>query len=170
MDTCPELYKYKARWFVAAVLFTLLLFIRSSILLWQEENYETYYKSVSHLVNGQITVVLNTYKRNEQLKEAIDHYSACPAVGFIHVAWSETNTKPHFGVALEKRTGNLPKVYFDVYLENSLNSRFRPLTPDTFTDGIFAVDDDIRVSCSGFICNAFFLFISTGFCLFVMVL
>jgi len=143
--------------FVGIILFSLLLLFRSWSALWREQNYESYYQSMSPYLKDKVTVVLNTYQRNEQLLEAIAHYSECPVVKFIHVAWSETNSKPPFARPLELRTKS-PRVVFDVYEENSLNNRFQPLGESARTESIFAVDDDIRISCAGL--SLFYYFVN----------
>lgn len=68
------------------------------------------------------TVVLNTYKRPDRLKKAIDHYSLCEGVDAVRVVWSESDTPPHdWGVA------GGAQVIFDVHDNNSINNRFVPL-------------------------------------------
>ena len=41
----------------------------------------------------KVTIVLNTFKRHNMMNDAIDYYSTCGLVKYIHVVWSE-NTSP----------------------------------------------------------------------------
>jgi len=79
------------------------------------------------------------------LENALAHYSKCDYVKYIHVVWCESKLPPERLIQRFSPLKN-PTIYFDV-LEDSLNNRFSPLQEGTYTDGIFSVDDDIRVSC-----------------------
>jgi hypothetical protein len=39
------------------------------------------------------------------------------------------------------------QIHFDIHRNDSLNNRFKPL-PEPYTNGIFSVDDDMRIPCS----------------------
>lgn len=41
-----------------------------------------------------LTVMLNTYKRPEMLKSAVEHYNACPIVASIRIIWCEAGSPP----------------------------------------------------------------------------
>ena len=41
-----------------------------------------------------ITIVLNTYKRHELMKQAIEYYSQCNLIKHIYVVWSEDKPPP----------------------------------------------------------------------------
>lgn len=43
--------------------------------------------------------------------------------------------------------GSIPIIYFDVQTIDSLNNRFKPLPPNTRTEAILSVDDDMRIPC-----------------------
>ena len=90
---------------------------------------------------GRFTVVLNTYKRPDRLKRAIDHYTRCEGVDAVRVVWSESGTPPS---GLEVSGG--ARLVFDVHEKNSINNRFVPLK-GVRTDAVFNVDDDMIVDC-----------------------
>jgi hypothetical protein len=73
------------------------------------------------------------------------HYS-CERVDSIRVVWSENGSAPQ--EATDKQWfSNKKPVFYDKYETTSLNNRFIP--PEGLaTDGVFAVDDDIRVPCA----------------------
>lgn len=98
-----------------------------------------------HNSREHYTVVINTFERLDYLVGALDHYSKCPRVKYIRIVWSESQTPPQ---DLVKKYSNMkdPEVFFDVYASTSINNRFTPLK-SPHTDGIFTVDDDMRVPC-----------------------
>ena len=79
------------------------------------------------------------------LLDALEHYSKCEHVKYIHVTWCEKEPPPR-EMTTKFNTQSTPMITFDLY-EDSLNARFIPLKTGTYNDGIFSVDDDIRVSC-----------------------
>ena len=91
------------------------------------------------------TVVINSFNRHDMLMDALEHYSRCEYVKYVHVTWCEKEMPPLYMTNRFNAQSN-PMVNFDIY-EDSLNARFMPLKPGTYNDGIFSVDDDIRVSC-----------------------
>jgi hypothetical protein len=44
---------------------------------------------------NKVTVVMNTFKRNDMMVDALNHYHTCNVVGHIHVIWSEKTPPPH---------------------------------------------------------------------------
>jgi hypothetical protein len=108
-------------------------------------------------------VVINTYRRPQQLSEAVRHYAeTCGrrvGVDTVYVVWAEEGVQPpsptsFFNAASSKFGGtnqhqNALKNRSTVQIlqvRNSLNSRFLPI-PGMNTEAVFMVDDDIRVNC-----------------------
>jgi hypothetical protein len=59
----------------------------------------------------QLTVVMNTFKRYELMMDAIDHYSKCNVVRYIHIVWSEKDPPTHQIMnKYAKNPGVLPSV------------------------------------------------------------
>ncbi len=78
--------------------------------------------------------------------EAIDYYSNCECVKYIHVIWSEKDPPPQ-RIRAKFKDSDIPRVMFNIQDVDSLNNRFKPLN-DPHTDAIFSVDDDMRVPCN----------------------
>lgn len=97
------------------------------------------------VIREKFTVVINTFKRPDMLESALVYYSKCPLVRNIHVTWSESRAPPQSLLAKYSKM-EYPKVVFDTFEADSLNNRFKPLK-EFFTDGVFSVDDDMRVPC-----------------------
>lgn len=97
-------------------------------------------------VRERFTVMINTYKRHDIAKDAVQHYANCDRVHSIRVVWSENSSVPQECCDKDWFSGK-KRVYYDKYETTSLNNRFVP--PEGLsTDAVFAVDDDIRVPCS----------------------
>jgi hypothetical protein len=94
---------------------------------------------------SQFTIVINTFKRHEMMVDAVRHYSKCGFVKHIYIVWCE-NDPPTEALQSLYATSTYPTVNF-VLEKDSLNARFKPLK-GPHTDGIFTVDDDMRVECS----------------------
>eukprot|EP00892_Ulva_mutabilis_P004946 jgi/Ulvmu1/2823/UM142_0021.1 len=94
----------------------------------------------------KLTVIVNTFKRLDLLKNSVQHYSACPVVRRVHVNWAESTTPPD----VEKCKCCDTEVTFALPLlthnDSSLNTRFMPI-PDLQTEAVLNIDDDITVSC-----------------------
>eukprot|EP01018_Ginkgo_biloba_P034586 Gb_08191 [translate_table: standard] len=100
------------------------------------------------------TVLINTWKRNDLLKQSVAHYAACNSVDAIHVVWSETDSPSDSLQAYLKRIVQLKsqrtkkaEFRFDLNEVDNLNNRFRPIA-DLRTDAVFSVDDDVIFPCS----------------------
>ncbi len=95
----------------------------------------------------ELTVMINTFKRPPQVvDEAIEFYATCDVVRYIYVVWSEDSEPPQRLTAKYKKW-KLPTVGFQRQITTSLNNRFRPLSDVPHSEGVFAVDDDMRVPC-----------------------
>ncbi|KAH9324370.1 hypothetical protein KI387_004548, partial [Taxus chinensis] len=100
------------------------------------------------------TVLINTWKRNDLLKQSVSHYAGCSSVDAINVVWSETEPPSEILQADLRRTvysksqiSKKPDFRFNLNEVNNLNNRFRPIQ-DLRTDAIFSVDDDVIFPCS----------------------
>lgn len=79
----------KLKSFVALTLFALILY---SFLFWMEAGLGSIgvEENLHHAhVKEYYTVVINTFKRPDMLRDSVDHYSKCGKVKYIHVVWSE---------------------------------------------------------------------------------
>ena len=95
--------------------------------------------------NEKYIMRINTFRRNEDLKVIVEHYSQCPHVHSIQIIWSDLERKPPQLSFFDLREGSAP-VEYEIHEVNSLNSRFNPLRPVP-TDVIYSTDDDVIVSC-----------------------
>ncbi|KAI9080695.1 hypothetical protein K1719_037361 [Acacia pycnantha] len=100
------------------------------------------------------SIVMNTWKRYDLLKQSIKHYSSCPRLESIHIVWSEPNPPSdflskflHHVVQSNAKDGRHVKLKFDINKEDSLNNRFKPIK-DLEADAVFSIDDDIIFPCS----------------------
>ncbi|XP_058086854.1 glycosylinositol phosphorylceramide mannosyl transferase 1-like [Magnolia sinica] len=109
--------------------------------------------SISSPSRGGYTVLINTWKRNSLLKQAVAHYASCGGTDAIRVVWSETDPpsdslKAYLKkIVLSKSSAHKPNFRFDLHEEDNLNNRFKPIK-DLRTDAIFSVDDDVIIPCS----------------------
>ncbi|KAM2281120.1 hypothetical protein ACFX1S_041761 [Malus domestica] len=100
------------------------------------------------------SIVMNTWKRYDLLKQSISHYSRCPRLDSIHIVWSEpsppsdslTKFLDHI-VHLNTRDGRQVELKYDINKEDSLNNRFKEIK-DLRTDAVFSIDDDVIFPCS----------------------
>lgn len=94
------------------------------------------------------TVIINTFKRPERLKNTIRSYEKCPAVEAIRVVWSEQTAPPRSDVAEDADFFSAcVEVIYDTKPTTSLNNRFMPLE-GLRTEAVFNVDDDVEVTCN----------------------
>lgn len=103
-------------------------------------------------------VAINTYKRPDRLKSAVQHYAdTCgkrAGVSQVFVIWAEQGVEvpePSSFFTSKTRTtksmlGNRAEVHVLQKEKNSLNSRFEPIE-QVKSKAVFMVDDDIRVAC-----------------------
>lgn len=124
--------------------------------------------STSLSAETTFAVVINTYKRPERLKRAVQHYAeTCGRkyrVGQVFVVWAEQGVEvPEPSSFFESRndssllrpsstsygsirTHNRSEVHVLKKDRDSLNSRFEPID-ELQTTSVFMVDDDILASC-----------------------
>lgn len=88
----------------------------------------------------QYTIRMNTWRRPEQLVVSVNHHSSCEGVAQIQVVWCDKENEP------PPELYNNSKVVIERHEENSLNERFRILSP-TPTLGILSIDDDALRPC-----------------------
>jgi hypothetical protein len=105
------------------------------------------YTTDTHVVSSlrqidveQYTVRINTWRRPIQLLTSVQHLSTCPGVAQIQIIWCDKEEEPP--TELSKYT----KVVIERHEENSLNERFRILSPPP-TRGILSIDDDVIRPC-----------------------
>lgn len=136
------------------VALTLLAFSStgSSFLLWNN-NHTPQIPRFTDSRKGY-SIVMNTWKRYDLLKQSIKHYSSCPRLESVHIVWSEPNPPSesllkylHHVVKSKSRDGRYVKLRFDINTEDSLNNRFKEIK-DLETDAVFSIDDDVIFPCS----------------------
>ncbi|RZB67682.1 Glycosyltransferase family 64 protein C4 isoform C [Glycine soja] len=100
------------------------------------------------------SIVMNTWKRYDLLKQSIKHYSSCPRLESVHIVWSEPDPPSdillkflHHVVKSKSKDGRYVKLRFDINKEDSLNNRFKEIK-DLETDAVFSIDDDVIFPCS----------------------
>lgn len=96
--------------------------------------------------NEKYTMRINTFRRNEDLKVIVRHYTQCPHIDSIQVIWSDLENKPP-PVSFFKLGKDIQiPVLFEMHTVDSLNNRFNPLLPIN-TDAVYSTDDDVLISC-----------------------
>ncbi|XP_057981703.1 glycosylinositol phosphorylceramide mannosyl transferase 1 [Malania oleifera] len=107
----------------------------------------------SAMRNGY-AILINTWKRNDLLKQSISHYASCAGLDSIHIVWSEPDPPSdsltkflHHVIQSNARDGRQVVLKFDFSKEDSLNNRFKEIK-DLKTDAVFSVDDDVIFPCS----------------------
>ncbi|OWM69976.1 hypothetical protein CDL15_Pgr025825 [Punica granatum] len=100
------------------------------------------------------TILINTWKRNDLLKQSISHYSKCQGLDSIHIVWSEPDPpsdslKKYLNHVIKSNSkdGRSVELKFDINKEDSLNNRFKPIA-DLRSDAVFSIDDDVIFRCS----------------------
>lgn len=114
----------------------------------------TVYPLGSSLPRKGYTLLINTWKRNDLLKQSISHYASCPGLDSIHIVWSEPNPPSESlskflnrVIKLNSKGGREIELRFDINKEDSLNNRFKEIK-DLKSDVVFSIDDDIIFPCS----------------------
>ncbi|XP_068650739.1 glycosylinositol phosphorylceramide mannosyl transferase 1-like [Aristolochia californica] len=135
----------------ACVVIALMLIIAraGSLMGWNPHSTSSVFSST----RGGYTVLINTWKRNSLLEQAVAHYASCSGTDAIHVVWSESDPpsdslKAYLRkiVLSKSQSAYKPNFRFDLNEEDNLNNRFKPIE-DLRTDAIFSVDDDVIVPC-----------------------
>ncbi|XP_043698720.1 glycosylinositol phosphorylceramide mannosyl transferase 1-like isoform X2 [Telopea speciosissima] len=99
------------------------------------------------------TILINTWKRNDLLKQSISHYASCVGLDSIHIVWSEPDPPSEslydflWDTIKSNSDGKDIELRFDINKEDSLNNRFKEIK-DLKTVAIFSVDDDIIFPCT----------------------
>lgn len=100
------------------------------------------------------TLLINTWKRNDLLKQSISHYASCPGLDSIHIVWSEPNPPLkslikflNHVIKVNSKDGREIELRFDINKEDSLNNRFKEIK-DLKSDVVFSIDDDIIFPCA----------------------
>ncbi|XP_074584593.1 glycosylinositol phosphorylceramide mannosyl transferase 1 [Curcuma longa] len=112
------------------------------------------YETSSTPSGSGYTVLINTWKRNDLLRQSVSHYSSCAGVESIHIVWSEPDgpsdslRESLWQVAQQNsKSCDGMDLKFDLNEEDSLNNRFRD-TKGLKTDAVFSIDDDVLFPCS----------------------
>ncbi|XAR71945.1 N-acetylglucosaminyl-proteoglycan 4-beta-glucuronosyltransferase [Bertholletia excelsa] len=100
------------------------------------------------------SLLINTWKRNDLLKQSISHYTLCQGLDSVHIVWSEPDPPSdslikylNNIVHLNSRDGRQIELKFDINKEDSLNNRFKEIN-DWKADAVFSIDDDIIFPCT----------------------
>ncbi|KAL8470320.1 hypothetical protein ACS0TY_032969 [Phlomoides rotata] len=108
----------------------------------------------SSLPRRGYTLLINTWKRNDLLKESISHYASCPGLDSVHIVWSEPDPPLeslinflNHAIKSNSEDGHKIELKFDINKEDSLNNRFKEIK-DLKSDVVFSIDDDIIFPCT----------------------
>ncbi|CAI9774859.1 unnamed protein product [Fraxinus pennsylvanica] len=105
----------------------------------------------SSLPEKGYALLINTWKRNDLLKQSISHYASCPGLASIHIVWSEpdppSESLKKFLNHVIHLNGRKIELKFDINKEDSLNNRFKEIT-DLKMDAVFSIDDDVIFPCT----------------------
>jgi hypothetical protein len=129
-----------------------------------DQVFYTYGSKDIPVINTEVkfSVVINTFKRPDMLKEAVQHYAQrCgprTGVAAVFIIWADQEVSPpEVASFFEPRPTILRRIKPASTLQNishvevikvadSLNSRFHPI-PQMTTTALFMVDDDVQVDC-----------------------
>ncbi|KAL3523951.1 hypothetical protein ACH5RR_016785 [Cinchona calisaya] len=124
----------------------------ASFMGWKES--QTPYLAHPSLPRKGYALLINTWKRNDLLKQSISHYTSCPGLVSIHIVWSEPDPPSvslikflNHVIQSNSRDGRQIELKFDINKEDSLNNRFNEIK-DLRTDALFSIDDDVIFPCS----------------------
>ncbi|CAA6655126.1 unnamed protein product [Spirodela intermedia] len=88
------------------------------------------------------TILINTFKRNDLLKQSVEHFASCSRVDSIHIIWSEADPPSDLLLACLRRVAH----------RNSRDGRIpeQPIQdiPELKTDAVLSVDDDVLFPCA----------------------
>ncbi|XP_028792668.1 glycosyltransferase family 64 protein C4 isoform X2 [Neltuma alba] len=123
----------------------------SSFMAWTNERSALHHSSVS---GKGYSIVMNTWKRYDLLKQSIKHYALCPRLESVHIVWSEPSPPSHslmkflhHVIQSRSKDGRHVELKFDINKDDSLNNRFKEIK-NLETDAVFSIDDDVFFSCS----------------------
>ncbi|XP_057862247.2 glycosylinositol phosphorylceramide mannosyl transferase 1 isoform X2 [Cryptomeria japonica] len=137
---------------VLCIVFALLLIAAptGSLMGWRY-HHSLHSKSPNYRL--RYTVLINTWRRNSLLKQAVAHYASCSSIDAIHVVWSEDDLpsatlQSHLRKAVYSKSSSnyKPEFRFDLNEDDNLNNRFKPIE-GLRNDAIFSVDDDVLIPC-----------------------
>ncbi|KAJ7296914.1 hypothetical protein O6H91_Y090800 [Diphasiastrum complanatum] len=144
-------YRFKLICGMFLVLSSLWLASRASLIMgWHYDPNEPKLQGARY----RYTVLLNTWKRDDLLKQSVAHYSSCKSVDAIRVVWSEVeppsdNLQSILSASVFSRSRNLqhiPEFRIDLNEDDNLNNRFKPIE-GLETEAVFSIDDDVIVPC-----------------------
>lgn len=137
----------------------LFCFVVSALLSFGDFLLSSYRLPTEFVINEpSFAVIINTYKRPKELRDAIEHYGSKCGKGFgvdqVFVVWAELDVIPpdpstFFNDKMlrhDSLNNSHSNLTFVRVPKDSLNSRFLPIA-DLAWKSIFMVDDDVRVSC-----------------------
>ncbi|KAL2539896.1 Glycosyltransferase family 64 protein C4 [Abeliophyllum distichum] len=106
------------------------------------------------LPRKKYALLINTWKRNDLLKQSISHYASCPGLDSIYIVWSEPDPPSDSLIKFlnhvllsDSIDGREISLKFNVNKEDSLNNRFKEIK-DLKTDAVFSIDDDVIFPCT----------------------
>ncbi|KAI3850772.1 hypothetical protein MKW98_030832 [Papaver atlanticum] len=132
------------------------IFLFTNMIPWRRhQHYRPLRKYYNSSARKGYTLLINTWKRNDLLKQSISHYTSCAGLDSIHIVWSEPDQPSdslldilqHAVQSSKARGGRNIELKFDINKENSLNNRFKEIK-DLKTDAIFSIDDDVIFPCT----------------------
>lgn len=88
----------------------------------------------------EVSVRVNTFRRNDLLSKFLAHYGACRCVREIVVVWSDQLNEPPSWLFTTK------KAVIERHPRDSLNNRFAALR-QPLTEAVLSADDDVFLSC-----------------------
>lgn len=97
-------------------------------------------------VNDQLTLMLNSFHRQDLLERSLQHYSQCASlIRQIRVIWCEEGDPPAEDEGAIFKGG--VEVMYDIMNGTSLNNRFIPVK-ELQTEVVMSIDDDIYIPCA----------------------
>eukprot|EP00968_Pinguiococcus_pyrenoidosus_P021144 scaffold2679_cov251-Pinguiococcus_pyrenoidosus.AAC.16 len=118
------------------------------VYLWRDVPHEYLsLESIERSVQAEkYTVRLNTYKRNDFLRQSLANLDRCAEIAMIQVIWSDQDEAPPAQLKhLSSRGAGW--IEFEVHQQNSINNRFLPKT-EIPTEAVLSIDDDLLPTCA----------------------